>query len=284
MSDSLRLLGHPTVVVGGAPHALPAVKSGALAVYLGHQQRWVTRSELLFLLWPDVDQKRAGANLRQIIATVARTPWGNGLQRDGQRLWLPLDRDVGAFLEAADGGRHDCALSLYGGSFLEGFIVPDAPEFTAWADVERDTLHQRWRRVVLASCDERMAAMAFADAFDLARRLLDHDPLDEHAARRAIEASLAAGEVGQGIRTYRSLANHLRHELDADPSPATQDLARRLHDPGPVGAVMVAEAPESHAPGHESAAPAPQRRARVRAGGHGSRVGRRTGRGGAGEE
>jgi DNA-binding SARP family transcriptional activator len=136
MSELARLLGRPAVTIDGVTTEVRRTKSGALWAFLAYGNRWVDRSELLFLLWPDTVHAQAQANLRQLLRTVGKAPWGRRLELDRRRVRLLVDSDVAEFAAAA-GTRPKAALEAYGGRFLDGFHVDDAPEFEAWADIER---------------------------------------------------------------------------------------------------------------------------------------------------
>jgi DNA-binding SARP family transcriptional activator len=239
MSDLARLLGRPQAVVDGSVLDVPPVKSGALWAFLVHQAGWIDRARLTLLLWPDAEQHRANANLRQLLRTLAGAPWGRRLERDRHRVRLLLANDAAEFASAAALARPVEAVAAYGGRFLDPFHVDDAPEFMAWAETERGTLHDRWRSLALAAIDASIASQAVDAAFELARRLLREDPCDEPAAQGAMRASLAIGDTTRALRAYRALASALRDELGAEPSPATQDLASRIVE-GPVEAAPTA--------------------------------------------
>ncbi len=228
MSDIARLLGRPHAVVDGTVHDVPAVKSGALWAFLVRQAGWVDRARLTFLLWPDSEQHRANANLRQLLRTLAGSPWGRRLERDRHRVRLVVTSDAADFASGGSLERPLAAVKAYRGRFLDSFHVDDAPEFMAWAHTERAALHERWRSLALAAIDAAIASHAGDQASELARRLLRDDPCDEPAAQGAIRASLASGDTTGALRTYRALASALRDELGAEPSPATQELAGGL--------------------------------------------------------
>jgi DNA-binding SARP family transcriptional activator len=228
MSDLARLLGRPHAVVGGSVLGVPPVKSGALWSFLVHQADWVDRPRLTFLLWPDIPQHRAHVNLRQLLSTLAGTPWGQRLERERHRVRLLLPSDAAEFAGAAAASRQAEALAAYRGRFLDAFYIADAPEFMAWAERERGALYDRWRSLALSAIDQALEARADATAYALAQRLLREDPCDESAARGAMRASLATGDTTRAVRIYRALTTALRDEVGTEPSPATTALTREV--------------------------------------------------------
>lgn len=63
MSVSLRLLGRPTWRVDGAASELAPLKTTAVLLYLAVRDGWVDREEIVYLLWPDMEEGRARRNL-----------------------------------------------------------------------------------------------------------------------------------------------------------------------------------------------------------------------------
>ena len=244
MGGLARFLGRPAVAVDGRQVEVPAGRRGALWLYIVYQQRWVDRSELTFLLWPDSEQRRANANLRQLMVAVSRTDWGCGLERERRRTRCRIDTDVTAFTAAADAQRWDDALTAYTGTFLDGFALDDAPEFMDWLELERAAIHDRWRSISLSAIDRWLTSGLPHDALVLAERLLAHDPLDEDAARRAMQAAHAGGEERRALLVYEALRTGLRREIGLEPTPDTTALARRIVEEANAGDRADVDVPE----------------------------------------
>jgi hypothetical protein len=106
---------------------LPMTLAGALLLVLAREGRWLTRSELAGLFWPDVPEARALQNLRvqllrarQVAAALAGAP---PLDAERRRLrWaVPLEPDAAAR-----------------GSPADGLDVPGFPAFGAWLQAWRE--------------------------------------------------------------------------------------------------------------------------------------------------
>lgn len=101
-------------------HELPVTLASALLLVLARDGRWLTRSEIGALFWPDVPEAVALANLRvhllrarQLVATLDAAP---PMQAERVRLrWAPPRAG-----SAADG------------PLAEGFDLRGFPEFDAW--------------------------------------------------------------------------------------------------------------------------------------------------------
>ena len=72
------------------------------------------------------------------------------------------------------------------------------------------------------------AHSTYSEAIRWASRLLVIDPLDEAAHRQMMVLLARSGERAAAIRQYRACQQIMRHELDADPEPATETLYQRI--------------------------------------------------------
>ena len=243
MGPLARLLGPPAVLVEGKHIELPVGKRSALWLYLVHRRRWIDRSELSFLLWPDTEQRRAYGNLRQVLSDLSRIPWGRAVESERLRVRCIVDSDAGAFEAAADAHRSDEALELYRAPFLDGFVVDDANEFMAWLERERAALHERWRTLALNAIDRLTEAGRTMDALGLVERLVADDPLDEDAARRGMQAARASGDARRALLIFAGLRTGLRREVGLRPSPRTTHLAHRIAEEAKAAAEVPIDIP-----------------------------------------
>ncbi|MDX1385630.1 MAG: BTAD domain-containing putative transcriptional regulator, partial [Thermoanaerobaculia bacterium] len=140
-------------------------------------------------------------------------------------------------LEAAD--------DLYGGPFLAGFSLRDAPDFDDWTRVVAENLQGQ-----LAAALERLSAATAATgdyhrSVGAARRWVDLDPLHEPAHRNLMLISAWAGDRAGAIDAYRRCVGVLNEELGVPPIAETTELYEAILD--------------------EDLPPAPGQRRRVRA-------------------
>src|SRR2546425_89381 len=126
----------------GPPRRLALLAYLAAATPRGTQRR----DRLLTLCWPELDQGRARAALRQALHVLreelgprvlgSRGGGGGGLDFDGVRC------DVAEFDRAVAAGRLTEALDLYRGELLEGFFISGAPDLERWQGDERRRLSE----------------------------------------------------------------------------------------------------------------------------------------------
>ena len=195
----LRLLGPPLVELDGQPVQLGRHKAIALLAYLAVTRRSHGRDALATLLWPDLDQSAARAELRRTLSLLHRALGSEWFVADRETVdWAPearLSLDVDEFrrcLAACAAHGHapeeacaEClpllaqAVELYRDGFLSGFTLPDAPAFDEWQFFEteglRDAMAGALRRLARwhGARGEHEAAIGYA------RRWLALDPVHE---------------------------------------------------------------------------------------------------------
>lgn len=114
-----KLLGEPGFRRDDAWFAPAAGKVSALLYFLACRGGWVSRDELLGLLWPDTLEAKARSTLRQTLTTLRRLPFTDGLEIERTRLRWPTASDLDAFRTALEGGGFDEAVRLYDGALLD---------------------------------------------------------------------------------------------------------------------------------------------------------------------
>ena len=86
MDVGVRLLGPPAVRVDDAWVPLRPTKPHALFAYLAYRGAPVRRAELAVLMWPDADAEHAFADVRQVLRSLRREPFGEVFGRDRSML------------------------------------------------------------------------------------------------------------------------------------------------------------------------------------------------------
>lgn len=126
--------------------------------------------------------------------------------------------------EAEEGARRlRDALALYRGDFLEGEVA------RPWALDLRD----RWKQLAVEAERTRAEWLLSlggrdGEAIEAYRRLLARDDLAEDGYRALMTVHARRGETDEALRLYRQLRVLLRGELNEEPEPATEALARRI--------------------------------------------------------
>lgn len=232
-SPLLRLLGVPGVEpMSGLRIRLPA-KAYILfaALTLDHRQG-ISRIDAATLLWGDVDQAKAFANLRQLLAAITRWEDVAGyplLVLDGRTICPTehvLASDVGAFLRLAipsTAPEVQQVQDLGFPSLLSGIEVSE-PELACWLEARRDLVRNR-AADLLVSAGEKLCTIELEYAFDQLSELL---PLDERILRARMTNLARLGNDAAALRACADFSRRLEKELGVQPELETRSLAARI--------------------------------------------------------
>lgn len=252
---SIRLLGPPQLLHEGHALELPRRKNRALLYYLAAHDQPLTRDQLLAFFWIDHERAAAQQSLRTTLYDL-RKHVGDALIVEGEAVALGADAevDVRAFTSAIHSLISSqqsliSSLSLYRGDFLDGFTIPDPPEFDDWVTAEREryrTLAQRgWQTLA----ELYRAQRAYGDALNALERALSFEPLDEELQQAAMRIQYWKGDRAGAIRRFDQLRQRLDRELGVPPLPETRAVYDAIiTDQLPVGPPETTQARPSSIP------------------------------------
>ncbi|HLK60513.1 MAG TPA: AAA-like domain-containing protein [Chthonomonadaceae bacterium] len=228
----MRLFGVFDIRIGDDP--LPPLRSRKghhlLALLALRAGRQIQRDFLAGTLWPESAQAQAYYNLRRCLTDLRQalgvytdriqSPSPHTLLLDPHDVFLDvLEFDAALKRGGAEGLRY--AVELYRGPLLE-----DCTE--EWAISERQARQGSYIAALEALAADAAAQGDFSTTARDYRQLIATDPLSESAYRGLMQALAANGEHAAAILVYRNLRLMLRGELNADPSPETQELLKRI--------------------------------------------------------
>jgi len=208
----LRLVGVPTLTAAGQPAGVALERKTAAALWWLVSQGPVRRERLAQLLWPPgsgVDAEAARANLRQVsfrIKRIAGLALVDG--REELALTVPLALDPGA----------------PGAVLLEGCEFPDCPELAARLDEARLQHAQQDLDARLAAAQRAELCGDLGLAEQLARQLLQDDPLHEGAHRQLIRALYLRGDRAAALAAGHQCMQALQAGLGVAPDAHTRSL------------------------------------------------------------
>ncbi len=271
MSDRTRtlhihLLGTPQAFIGDEPLPLPSPPKAFLlwAYLLLKRAQPVPREQLAYLLWPDVPEPEARANLRRHLHLLRKQlpPGGDWIPAArGTLQWNPaadcqLDVAVLESFDAETAGDEEWAVldGLYRGDLLEGF-------YDDWVLTERARLRRRYIRLLERRIALQKARGDLRGAIHTTQRLLACDPLREEPYRYLMELYYRAGDRAAALREFARCADMLRTELDAAPMPETLALRDAIRAGVPL-APLPAPSPPPPPPTPAMPSPAPRPRPR----------------------
>jgi DNA-binding SARP family transcriptional activator len=239
-STRIQLCGRVTVELEGrrVEDELPGRQGRLLFVYLAaHRRRPAERDELVEALWPHGKPASAETALTPLLSKLRRIVPLEG--RGSVRLALPSEAWID--LEAATESVHRAESAVARESWADawgparvaqhvcarGFLPgEDAP----WINELRRLIEDMYLRsleLAAQSC-VRIGGAELDTAERAARRLVERAPYRETGYRALMEVLQARENSAEALRVYERLRTLLRDELGASPSPATQELHRRL--------------------------------------------------------
>lgn len=186
-----------------------------------------TRSTVAGLLWPDMPEQRARANLRSALWRIGRCcpsliEHTTSTLRMGRQVRVDL-RDLDAWCRRVlDGTDTTCALPGY----LTGLeLLPSWDE--EWLDRER-----LWITSLYVHALERLVQLLvgrhrLAEALLAAQAAIDTDPWRESAWHAAISVQIAQGNAAAAVRMYSDYCARLR-ELQVLPGEDLHQVVRRV--------------------------------------------------------
>jgi len=216
----LRLLGQPALVPSGHGEAivLPPKDAAMLAVIALSGP--VKPDHLAAMLWPTVNAKQADTNLRQRLFRLRHRA-------------ATLLVETGALLRLADGVRTDLAPTLRhiesdeqagAHELLGDHEFEDLPELAEWVRAERRRWHEQRDAALAAAAARCEKDGAIAKGLAYAQRLIESDPLAEHAQRRLMRLHYLRGDRAAAIAAFERFEQCLKDELGTRPSAETIEL------------------------------------------------------------
>lgn len=232
----LRCMGQPALFApNGDPIRFRTKKHLALLVYLAVEElRNHRRDRLAELLWPKAETAEARHSLatalsilRPLFGIDALTTSREHVSLDRDRLSLDLERLVSKdVLGSETSGALDVA------PFLEGFDIPDAPEFAMWKDRQQARLLPMVKDALLLLMHRCRRTGESRLIEQLAERMLSLDEFSEEAVIAKMEARALAGDRLMALKLFEEWKARLFLELGAAPSASVEQLAARLRRGG----------------------------------------------------
>jgi DNA-binding SARP family transcriptional activator len=238
----LRLLGGMHLTRNGAPVTDHSSKKGlALLSYLAISGRAHSRDELAGVLWGDMPDTEARANLRGVLFNLRRlvAPY---LHVDRQMVafdrqspyWVDVAHFQSGILQIESVKPENRieslreAVELYCGDLMEGFYVRGAPAFEEWLLVEREQLRQLAIQGFYMLAVHYTTQGEYAAAIRYTTRLLEMDPWREEAYRQQMLLLALSGQRCAALAQYETCRRILEYELKVEPAEETTTLYQRI--------------------------------------------------------
>jgi predicted ATPase/DNA-binding SARP family transcriptional activator len=231
----LRLLGGFAAEVDGEPLGAGAWRlrkaRTLVKILVLAPRRTLHRGQLIDLLWPEHESRRAANNLDQAVHAARRALGAEAILVHDELVTLSPDTvvDVDAFEAAAATARTRAgaaslaaALELY-----RGDLLPE-DRYEPWSEPRRAFLREQFAALCLRLAEDHARHGRTGDALACAQRVLDDDPLHEPAHRFLMSSYAQAGRRQDALLQFERLRNELRSRLEAEPDELTRALYRKL--------------------------------------------------------
>ncbi|RIK29362.1 MAG: hypothetical protein DCC52_07535, partial [Chloroflexi bacterium] len=225
----VQLFGGFRLTYGEQPlTSLDAPRLQALLAYLLlHRDAPQARQQLAFLLFPDSSDAQARTNLRNLVHHLrhALPRADQFLLADAQTLqWncaAPFFLDVQEFekyVTQTSSPPSLCqAVQLYHGDLLPGC-------YDDWMLAPRERYRQLYLDALLHLTQHYRSLSEYAQAIEMARRLVAADPANERAHQHLMFCFVALGERHAALQQYERCVVALQDQVDALPLPETTAL------------------------------------------------------------
>ncbi len=199
-----------------------------------------TKEQIGLALWPDLSAEQLRSSFHSVLHHLRRAL--------GQSDWIIFEReryyfnrslaywyDLEVFERYLQQARQaqvsqpeeaiaclEAAIELYQGDYLA-----DLPE-SEWATARRSEIRRLFLDALLTLGQLHTAAGQHAQAGDIYRRVLTHEPFLETAHRELMRCYAHLGERGQAMLQYQRLVETMRDELASRPAPETRALIDKI--------------------------------------------------------
>ncbi len=207
----------------GRPAVTQRRRLALLALLAAAGDRGLTRDKVIGYLWPESTAEHARHALEQLLYAIRQqVAEPLILGPDPLRLNdLQVESDVSQFRRAMASEDWSAAAAVYGGPFLDGFYLSEAPEFERWSEEERTRLLEEHVRVLRRLASEAETQGRHTHEIEIWRRLAEAEPLGERSAAGLVRALAGAGDWANALRYAREFDSRLRREV---PGARTGDL------------------------------------------------------------
>ncbi|MFN8495844.1 MAG: BTAD domain-containing putative transcriptional regulator [Caldilineaceae bacterium] len=138
------------------------------------------------------------------------------------------------------------AVSLYHGPLLEGFSLPDCPEFDEWTLIQRERLQRLAIDALRALTSGYERQENYTQALLYGQRWLALEPWQEEAHCAVMRVLAASGQRSAALAQFEQCRRLLAAELAVEPSAETVALYQRIRDASDAQAAV--RSPRHHLP------------------------------------
>lgn len=236
----IQLCGRVVAVVDGSriEQELPGRQGRLLFVYLvANRFRAVPRGELEHAIWPEDAPGRVDSALSALLSKLRRLVPVEGRTQVGVVLpsgaWVDLEAATEGLHRAESAAARRAWTEVWGPARVaqhiaaRGFLAGEDAPWVVDVRNRLDGIHLRSLELVAEAC-LGIGGGELDTAERATRTLVAQAPFRESGHRLLMQVLDARGNRAEALQAYEELRTLLRDELGAAPSPATQDVHRRL--------------------------------------------------------
>ena len=232
-------------------------KTTALLAYLVAEGGLHSRDKLTALLWPDSEARQAQQGFRTTLVRLRerlqlalgddRVPLLVERERVGFDFSLPYTLDLQivsqALIVSASAAALVAAAQVIHGPFMEGFSLPDAPEFEGWIIGQSALWQPRANQIFDRLSQQQLASEHIDSALETVIRWLGQDSLNEEAHRRLMRLHFLNGDRAAALQAYEACRRLLAEEMHLPPEPATEAVVTHIRTTVPPVRMPTSGAP-----------------------------------------
>ncbi len=199
---------------------MPLEKATVLIAILAVSDDWLSREQVMALLWSEADLETTQRRLRQLLHRTRRFDCFAGLEVERSRLRFTADSDVALFKRFYQQQFWIEAAQVYQGEFLKGLVIDD-PELETWLLTERETLRQMFVQAVQMA----VPLLEQHEAVALLRSAVKLEPLESDLVRLGLEH--AQGHPSAAKQMFELHSTTLA-QIAEQPEPELQQLLNSI--------------------------------------------------------
>ena len=226
----LLLMGMPQILLDGAPLSLASHKATALLYYLAVERPTASRPFLAGLLWGNMPEVKARANLRVALAKLRQhlSPYFSANRQTITFVHqASYSSDLGQFeycLRQGTAAYLETAVALYRGAFLSDFHIRAATAFETWLRQTREELRLRLLGSLTTLIEHHETRQRYDKALSFVHKLLSLEPWHEEGHRQAMSLLATSGQRTAALVHYQTYRQQLLNDLGVEPETASRQL------------------------------------------------------------
>ena len=233
MIVNICLFTSPTLIVDEKKIEITSTKAWAILAYMLLENKSQSREFIATMIWGELPQERAFANLRQLIYKLngyfpkhflVSTRTSISISEDIE-LWI----DVNQFRQLLEQNSNSIdhlieACNLYRGELLSGINLMNSPEFDFWLQLQRRELLKLAKSGYSQIITYYIEREQIDVAIKYANQLVNLDPIDETNHRLLMQLYIDSGEEISAINQYHICTEILDMQLGVGPHTETRHL------------------------------------------------------------